>query len=44
MQAIVAGAILIVLGLITGHDALWQIGIGALGVGLIQIYFARRRK
>jgi hypothetical protein len=43
LQALIAGVVLIVLGLITGQSALWVIGIAVLAGGLIRWFLISGR-
>jgi Flp pilus assembly protein TadB len=43
LQALIAGAVLIIIGVITGQSPLWVIGIAVLAGGLIRWFFISGR-
>ncbi|HLN37797.1 MAG TPA: hypothetical protein VK337_08455 [Xanthobacteraceae bacterium] len=43
LQALIAGVVLIILGLVTGQSPLWVIGIAVLAGGLIRWFFISGR-
>jgi hypothetical protein len=43
LQALIAGVVLIILGLVTGQSPLWLIGIAVIAGGLIRWFFISGR-